>query len=78
MERKREHWSGNLGFILATAGSAIGLGNLWKFPYLTYKHGGMEEKLGAGAFVLISTPSAVMFSISLSTILLGRRYAGIP
>lgn len=43
---KREHWKSNLGFILAAAGSAIGLGNIWKFPYITGQNGG-------GAFVLI-------------------------
>jgi len=42
----REHWSSGLGFILAAAGSAIGLGNIWKFPYITGEHGG-------GAFVLV-------------------------
>ncbi len=42
----REHWGSNLGFILAAAGSAIGLGNIWKFPYITGQHGG-------GAFVLV-------------------------
>ena len=42
----RGNWGSKLGFILAAAGSAIGLGNLWKFPYMTGKHGG-------GAFVLI-------------------------
>jgi NSS family neurotransmitter:Na+ symporter len=42
----REHWSGTLGFILAAAGSAIGLGNIWKFPYITGENGG-------GAFVLV-------------------------
>ncbi len=42
----REHWSGNLGFIMAATGSAVGLGNIWKFPYLTGENGG-------GAFVLI-------------------------
>jgi len=42
----REHWSGALGFILAAAGSAIGLGNIWKFPYITGENGG-------GAFVLV-------------------------
>lgn len=46
MEDKREHWSSNLGFILASAGSAIGLGNIWKFPYITGENGG-------GAFVLV-------------------------
>lgn len=46
MANAREHWSGGLGFILAAAGSAIGLGNIWKFPYITGENGG-------GAFVLI-------------------------
>lgn len=43
---KREHWATRLGFILATAGSAVGLGNIWKFPYMAGVNGG-------GAFVLI-------------------------
>ena len=42
----REHWSSGLAFILAAAGSAIGLGNIWKFPYITGMNGG-------GWFVLI-------------------------
>lgn len=42
----RENWGSRLGFILAVAGSAIGLGNVWKFPYITGMNGG-------GAFVLI-------------------------
>ncbi len=43
---KRENWTGSLGFILAAAGSAVGLGNIWKFPYITGEYGG-------GAFVLV-------------------------
>jgi len=39
-------WSSRLAFILAAAGSAVGLGNIWKFPYITGEHGG-------GAFVLV-------------------------
>jgi neurotransmitter:Na+ symporter, NSS family len=42
---KRGLWSSRLGFIMASAGSAVGLGNIWKFPYITGMHGG-------GAFVL--------------------------
>lgn len=42
----REQWSGSLGFVLAAAGSAIGLGNIWRFPYTAGENGG-------GAFVLV-------------------------
>ena len=42
----REHWSGAWGLVLAAAGSAIGLGNIWKFPYIVGENGG-------GAFVLV-------------------------
>ena len=42
----RGQWASRLGFILAAAGSAIGLGNIWKFPYITGQNGG-------GAFVLV-------------------------
>ena len=41
----RGRWSSRLGFIMAAAGSAVGLGNIWKFPYITGMHGG-------GAFVI--------------------------
>lgn len=44
--KERGHWSGSLGLILAAAGSAIGLGNIWKFPYITGVYGG-------GAFVIV-------------------------
>lgn len=43
--RRRGLWSSRLGFVMASAGSAVGLGNIWKFPYITGMHGG-------GAFVL--------------------------
>ena len=43
---KREQFSSRLGFILISAGCAIGLGNVWRFPYITGKYGG-------GLFVLI-------------------------
>ena len=46
MEQKREQFSGALGIIAATAGSAVGLGNIWRFPYVTGENGG-------GAFIIV-------------------------
>lgn len=39
-EQKREQWGSQLGFILASAGAAVGLGNVWKFPYMAGTNGG--------------------------------------
>ena len=43
MEKKSNHFSGQLGFVLVAAGSAVGVGNLWRFPYLAAKDGGDPE-----------------------------------
>ncbi|WP_425447338.1 sodium-dependent transporter [Dethiothermospora halolimnae] len=40
MEEKREQWGSKIGFILAVVGSAVGLGNIWRYPYLLYSNGG--------------------------------------
>jgi len=64
----RGQWSGKLGFILAAAGSAVGLGNLWKFPYITFEnHGGAFVLVYLGAVALVGMP------IMLAEIILGRR-----
>lgn len=67
-EKKRDNWGSSVGFILAAAGSAIGLGNLWKFPYLVGKNGG-------GAFVLVYLILLLVvgFSITLAEIAVGRK-----
>ena len=44
-EVQRDQWGSKLGFILAAMGSAIGLGNIWRYPYVVYENGG-------GAFLL--------------------------
>lgn len=56
----REQWGSRLGFVLAAAGSAVGLGNIWKFPYMAGQNGG-------GAFLVIYL--ALVFSIGLSVML---------
>ena len=40
MTEKRENWSARSGFIIAAVGSAVGLGNIWRFPYVAYENGG--------------------------------------
>ncbi|QIO04488.1 sodium-dependent transporter [Acinetobacter shaoyimingii] len=45
MTEKRENWSARSGFIIAAIGSAVGLGNIWRFPYVAYENGG-------GAFLI--------------------------
>ncbi|WP_135079029.1 sodium-dependent transporter [Terasakiella sp. SH-1] len=56
----REQWGSRLGFVLAAAGSAVGLGNIWKFPYMTGQNGG-------GAFLVIYL--ALVFTVGLSVML---------
>ncbi len=68
MAEKRGSFSGKLGFVLATAGSAVGLGNLWRFPYLAAKYGG-------GIFLLIYLVLALTFGFALmcAEISIGRK-----
>ncbi|QSH41932.1 sodium-dependent transporter [Lentisphaerota bacterium ZTH] len=68
MIEEREHWSSSLGFVLAAAGSAIGLGAIWKFPYIAGQNGG-------GAFLLIYLVFVAIIGmpVMLCEITLGRR-----
>lgn len=65
---KRSSFTGKIGFVLAAAGSAVGLGNIWRFPYLAAKYGG-------GIFLLTYLILAVTFGFALMTaeIALGRK-----
>ncbi len=53
MDAQRGQWSSRVGFILAAAGSAIGLGNIWRFPYVVGENGGAAFVLLYLAFVVI-------------------------
>lgn len=70
---KRSSFSGSIGFVLAAAGSAVGLGNIWRFPYLAAKDGG-------GLFLLVYLILAVTFGFTLLTteIAIGRRTKRSP
>ena len=65
---KRSSFTGKLGFVLAAAGSAVGLGNIWRFPYLAAKYGG-------GIFLLVYIILAVTFGFALmiGEIAIGRK-----
>jgi len=62
------HWSSRMAFILAVTGSAVGLGNIWKFPYIAGQNGG-------GAFVLVYLACVILIGmpVMMSEILIGRR-----
>ena len=64
----RNSFSGQLGFVLTAAGCAVGLGNIWRFPYLAAKDGG-------GIFLLVYLVLAATFGFTLLTteIAIGRR-----
>ncbi len=68
MSEKRSGFSSRLGFVLAAAGSAVGLGNLWRFPYLAARYGG-------GMFLLVYLVLAVTFGFTLmmAEIAIGRK-----
>ncbi len=68
METKRSSFGGTIGFVLAAAGSAVGLGNIWRFPYLAAKDGG-------GLFIAIYLILALTFGFALLTtdVAIGRK-----
>ena len=72
-QHKRSNFSGSIGFVLAAAGSAVGLGNIWRFPYLAAKDGG-------GLFLLCYVILALTFGFALLTteIAIGRKTGQSP
>ena len=68
MSSQRSSFTGKIGFVLAAAGSAVGLGNIWRFPYLAAKYGG-------GVFLLTYLVLAITFGFTLmvAEIAIGRK-----
>lgn len=64
-EHRRNQWTSRLGFVLATAGAAVGLGNLWKFPYLMGRNGGFSFLIAYLVFVLVLGIPVMMLEMSL-------------
>ena len=69
MEAQREHFASRLGFIFMTAGCAIGLGNVWRFPYIAGAYGG-------GLFVLLYFVCLLLFGLPLLLMELSLGRAG--
>ncbi len=69
----RERWSGRTGFVLAAIGSAVGLGNMWRFSYLTAEYGG-------AAFVLLYIAFTILIGVPilLAELAMGRGAARSP
>lgn len=66
--KERSSFTGGMGFVIASAGSAVGLGNLWRFPYLAAQYGG-------GIFIFVYIILALTFGFALMTteIAIGRK-----
>ncbi len=67
MTQQREQWGSKIGFILAAAGSAIGLGNIWKFPYIAGENGG-----AAFIFIYLLCIFIIGLPVLIAEVLLGR------
>ena len=68
--QEKTNFSSKIGFVLAAAGSAVGLGNLWRFPYLAAKYGG-----GTFLFIYLILAISFGFTLMLTEIAIGR-YTG--
>ena len=72
-KKERNSFTNSIGFVLAAAGSAVGLGNIWRFPYLAAKDGG-------GLFLLIYLALSLTFGFTLliTEIAIGRKAQQSP
>lgn len=73
MENKRNTFTGSIGFVVAAAASAVGLGNIWRFPYLAARDGG-----GLFLFVYLILAVTFGFTLLITEIVIGRRTKQSP
>ncbi len=66
-KQERDQWGSKVGFIFAAAGSAVGLGNLWKFPYTAGQNGG-----GVFVFIYLALVLIIGFTLMMAELILGR------
>jgi len=71
--RPKNLWLGRWGFVLAATGSSVGLGNIWKFPYMTGEYGG-----GAFVIVYLLCIAAIGVPVMMTEIALGTSGARQP
>jgi NSS family neurotransmitter:Na+ symporter len=71
VQAKQETWSGRAAFVFAAVGSAVGLGNLWRFPYVAGENGG-----GAFVIVYVVCVLAIGLPVLMAELMLGRRGGG--
>ena len=67
LETAREQWGSRAGFLMAAVGAAVGLGNMWRFPYLVAENGG-------AAFVLLYLAIMLVVGLPFRRRLRGQRY----
>ncbi len=70
-EQPRDQWGSRAGFVLAAIGSAIGLGNIWRYPYVAYENGGGAFLLPY--FIALATAGIPILILEYS---IGNRYWG--
>ena len=63
MNQTRENWGSKLGFILAASGSAVGIGNIWKYPHMAGQNGGAAFTLIYLICILVVGLSIVILSL---------------
>jgi len=68
MQKNTSFWTSHFGFMMACIGAAVGLGNIWKFPYMTGTQGG-----GAFVFIYLVTIFAIAIPVAAAEIIIGRK-----